>query len=94
VQLVFRFIANRYEKASTVITSNKAFSEWTEMFHDPVIVTVILDRLLHHSPVVNIRGNSFRLRGETADKHPDLTQGKGKSGSLFTTEIGILLNDR
>lgn len=46
--LFFRFVANRYEKASTIITSNKAFSEWTELFQDEVIVTAILDRLLHH----------------------------------------------
>jgi DNA replication protein DnaC len=37
--LFFRFIANRYERSSTIITSNKAFSDWTELFHDPVIVT-------------------------------------------------------
>lgn len=61
--LFFRFVANRYEKASTIITSNKAFSDWTELFHDPIIVTAILDRLLHHSTVVNIKGNSYRLRG-------------------------------
>lgn len=61
--LFFRFIANRYEKASTIITSNKAFSDWTELFHDPIIVTAILDRLLHHSAVINIKGNSYRLRG-------------------------------
>ncbi|WP_028316410.1 IS21-like element helper ATPase IstB [Desulfatibacillum aliphaticivorans] len=61
--LFFRFVANRYEKASTVVTSNKAFSDWTELFHDPVIVTAILDRLLHHSAVINIKGNSFRLKG-------------------------------
>lgn len=60
--LFFRFVANRYEKASTIITSNKAFTDWTEMFHDPVIVTAILDRLLHHSIVINIRGNSYRLK--------------------------------
>jgi len=60
--LFFRFIANRYEKASTIITSNKAFSEWTELFQDEVIVTAILDRLLHHSVVVNINGNSYRLK--------------------------------
>jgi len=60
--LFFRFIANRYEKASTIVTSNKAFSDWTEMFHDPVIVTAILDRLLHHSIVINIKGNSYRLK--------------------------------
>lgn len=58
--LFFRFIANRYEKASTIITSNKAFSDWTELFHDPVIVTAFLDRLLHHSVVINIKGNKLQ----------------------------------
>jgi DNA replication protein DnaC len=62
--LFYRFVATRYEKASTIITSNKAFSDWAELFHDPVIVTAILDRLLHHSVVVNIKGHSFRLRGK------------------------------
>ena len=66
--LFFRFIANRYEKSSTIITSNKAFSDWTELFHDPVIVTAVLDRLLHHSVVINIRGNSYRLRGKYGDE--------------------------
>ena len=62
--LFFRFIANRYEKSSTIITSNKAFGDWTELFHDPIIVTAILDRLLHHSAVINIKGNSYRLKGK------------------------------
>ena len=62
--LFFRFVANRYEKASTILTSNKAFTDWAELFRDQVIVTAILDRLLHHSAVINIRGNSFRLRGK------------------------------
>jgi DNA replication protein DnaC len=62
--LFFRFVSHRYEKASTIITSNKAFGDWAELFSDPVIVTAILDRLLHHSAVVNIKGNSFRLRGK------------------------------
>jgi DNA replication protein DnaC len=62
--LFYQFVAMRYEKMSTIITSNKAFDEWSELFHDPVIVTAILDRLLHHSTVVNIKGNSFRLRGK------------------------------
>jgi DNA replication protein DnaC len=60
--LFYQWVALRYEKASTIITSNKAFDEWAELFHDPVIVTAILDRLLHHSVVVNIKGNSYRLR--------------------------------
>jgi DNA replication protein DnaC len=62
--LFYRFVAMRYEKASMVVTSNKAFDEWSELFHDPVIVTAILDRLLHHSVVINIKGNSYRLRGK------------------------------
>jgi len=62
--LFYQFVAMRYEKASTVITSNKAFDEWSELFHDPVIVTAILDRLLHHSAVVNIKGSSYRLRNK------------------------------
>ena len=65
--LFFRFIANRYEKANTIITSNKAFSDWTELFHDPIIVTAFLDRLLHHSVVINIRGSSYRLRGKVGE---------------------------
>lgn len=60
--LFFQFISYRYERSSTIITSNKAFNEWTELFDDPVIVTAILDRLLHHSVVVNIKGHSFRLK--------------------------------
>ena len=92
--LFFRFVANRYEKASTIITSNKAFSDWTELFHDPVIVTAILDRLLHHSTVINIRGNSYRLMGKTPDEALGVDQNTGKSGSVFTTENGSLLKDR
>lgn len=92
--LFFRFVANRYEKTSTIITSNKAFSDWTELFHDPVIVTAILDRLLHHSTVINIRGNSYRLMGKTADETLAADTNTGESGSLFTTENGSFLNDR
>lgn len=62
--LFYHFISTRYEKSSTIITSNKAFSEWTELFHDPIIITAILDRLLHHSVVINIKGNSYRLKGK------------------------------
>ena len=72
--LFYRFVAARYEKASTVITSNKAFGDWAELFHDPVIVTAILDRLLHHSVVVNIRGHSYRLRGKVGQ-----TPGRGEA---------------
>jgi DNA replication protein DnaC len=92
--LFFRFIANRYEKASTVVTSNKAFSDWAELFHDPIIVTAILDRLLHHSVVINIKGNSYRLRGKLKTDKVNELQKVNQSGSNLTTENGSILNDR
>ena len=60
--LFFQFVSYRYEKNSTIITSNKSFGDWQELFGDPVIATAILDRLLHHCRVVNIKGHSYRLR--------------------------------
>lgn len=60
--LFFQFISWRYERGSIVITSNKSFSEWQELFGDPVIASAMLDRLLHHCRVINIQGHSFRLR--------------------------------
>ena len=81
--LFFRFIAIRYEKASTIITSNKAFSDWAELFHDPVIVSAFLDRLLHHSAVINIRGNSYRLKGKLAEKEvKELNKVNGRGSIL------------
>ncbi len=52
----------RYERGSTLITSNRAVGEWGAVFGDPVVATAILDRLLHHSHVITIRGDSYRLR--------------------------------
>jgi DNA replication protein DnaC len=60
--LFFQLIARRYEKVSTVFTSNKMFSQWNEIFSDITIASAILDRVLHHCTVVNIRGESYRLK--------------------------------
>ncbi len=64
--LFFRFVSRRYENASLGITSNKGFTEWTELFEDPVLVTALLDRLLHHSVIITIKGQSYRLKGKLA----------------------------
>lgn len=80
--LFYRFVAARYERAGTVITSNKAFSDWAELFHDPVIVTAILDRLLHHSVVVNIKGHSYRLRGKIPRPAAEPETSRDASGGL------------
>ncbi|WP_461366987.1 ATP-binding protein, partial [Candidatus Darwinibacter acetoxidans] len=60
--LFFQLVCARYEKGSMILTSNKSFGEWGELMGDPVLATAVLDRLLHHSHVVNIRGNSYRLK--------------------------------
>lgn len=60
--MLFQLINKRYEKTSTIITTNKPFSEWGELFGDSMIANAILDRLLHHSHVININGNSYRLK--------------------------------
>ena len=60
--LFFRLISKRYEKASTIITSNKEFQEWGTIFNDDVIATAILDRLLHHSHPFLINGPSYRMK--------------------------------
>jgi DNA replication protein DnaC len=60
--LFFRLVVRRYERASMVITSNKSFLDWGEVFSDPVLATAILDRLLHYSTTLNIKGESYRLK--------------------------------
>jgi DNA replication protein DnaC len=60
--LFFQLVSRRYERGSLLLTSNRAVGEWGTVFGDPVVATAILDRLLHHSQVVTIRGDSYRLR--------------------------------
>ena len=60
--LFFQLIAKRYEKNSVIITSNKGFADGGEIFSDNVIASAILDRLLHHCTVINIQGESYRLK--------------------------------
>jgi DNA replication protein DnaC len=59
---LFQVISSRYERSSVILTSNKSVTEWPEVFGDHAIATAILDRLLHHSHVLSIKGNSYRLR--------------------------------
>ena len=60
--LFFQLVSRRYEKGSMLITSNRSVGEWGEVFGDSAVATAILDRLLHHSQVITIRGESYRLR--------------------------------
>ena len=60
--IFFQLVSARYERGSIVLTSNKSYGDWGSVFGDPIIATAILDRLLHHSTTVNIRGESYRLK--------------------------------
>jgi DNA replication protein DnaC len=59
---LFTLVSARYERSSIILTANKGFAEWGEVLGDTVIATAILDRLLHHSHILSIRGESYRLR--------------------------------
>ena len=80
--LFFRLVSARYERGSMILTSNKSFSEWGEVFGDAVLATAILDRLLHHSTVVNIRGESYRLREKKRSQGRDGALGPPPSGAV------------
>lgn len=63
--LFFQLMTRRYERAATVLTSNKGFEERGEIFGDEVMAAALIDRLVHHCHIVTIRGNSYRMRHHT-----------------------------
>jgi DNA replication protein DnaC len=60
--LVYALVASRYERASMIVSSNKPFSAWTEIFGDAVAVVAMVDRLVHHAEIINLKGESYRLK--------------------------------
>jgi DNA replication protein DnaC len=77
--LFFQLVNARYEKGAMILTSNRGFAEWGEVFGDPVVATALLDRLLHHAVVVQIEGASYRLRA-----HADLMPAHTRSHAVIT----------
>jgi DNA replication protein DnaC len=69
--LFFQLISARYERASVIVSSNKAFSRWGETFGDDTVDWAMIDRLVHHAEVVILKGDSYRLRGRDLGKVPD-----------------------
>jgi len=61
-ELLFQLLASRHETSSTIVTSNLMFSEWTKVFHDPILTAALLDRITHRALVMNMNGTSFRQR--------------------------------
>jgi DNA replication protein DnaC len=68
--LMFSLVSNRYERASMIVTSNKPFSAWGEIFGDDMAATAMIDRLIHHSEILSLKGDSYRLRGKELDARP------------------------
>ncbi|MHB8397098.1 MAG: IS21-like element helper ATPase IstB [Thermoplasmataceae archaeon] len=68
--LLFQLVLHRYEKCSTIFTSNKGFGEWGEVMGDQLMASAILDRILHHCIVVNIKGDSYRLKDRRKGNPP------------------------
>ena len=65
---IFQVVSRRYEKGSIILTSNRGFGDWNQVFADPVVASAIIDRLLHNASVLNIRGHSYRMRGYAAQQ--------------------------
>jgi DNA replication protein DnaC len=82
--LFFQFVNARYEKGAMILTSNRGFAEWGEIFGDPVVATALLDRLLHHAVVFQIEGSSYRLR-EHADLLPEQIWTKARPAPIPPT---------
>jgi DNA replication protein DnaC len=76
--LFFQLVNARYERGAMILTSNRGFAEWGEVFGDPVVATALLDRLLHHAVVVQVEGASYRLR-----QHADLVPEHIRSKALI-----------
>jgi DNA replication protein DnaC len=68
--LMFSLVSNRYERASMIVTSNKPFSKWGDIFGDDMAATAMIDRLIHHSEILSLKGDSYRLRGKELDARP------------------------
>ena len=60
--LFFQLVSSRYEQASVIVTSNKPFTAWGEIFGDPVVAAAMIDRLVHHAEILSLKGDSYRLR--------------------------------
>ena len=68
--LFFQLISSRYERASVIVTSNKPFGRWGEVFGDPVVAAAMIDRLVHHADVVSLKGDSYRLKDRDLGRVP------------------------
>jgi DNA replication protein DnaC len=72
--LFFQLVSSRYERASLIVTSNKPFGRWGEVFGDDVVAAAMIDRLVHHAEVVALKGDSYRLKDRDLGRVPAATK--------------------
>ena len=80
--LVFQLVSRRYERGAIILTSNQSLGGWGEVFGGPVIASAILDRLLHHSTTINIKEESYRIKGESYRLREKLKAGLVKAKTV------------
>jgi DNA replication protein DnaC len=68
--LFFQFVSSRYERASLIVSSNKPFGRWGEVFGDATVAAAMIDRLVHHAEVISLKGDSYRLKGKELGRVP------------------------
>jgi DNA replication protein DnaC len=67
---MFMLVSRRYERASLIVTSNKPFSAWGEVFGDDAVATAMIDRLVHHADILSLKGDSYRLKDRDLARAP------------------------
>jgi DNA replication protein DnaC len=67
---MFMLVSRRYERASVIVTSNKNFSLWGEIFGDDVVAAAMIDRLVHHAEIIALKGDSYRLKNHQLEARP------------------------
>ncbi|WP_432850519.1 IS21-like element helper ATPase IstB [Amycolatopsis sp. CA-161197] len=91
--LFFQLVSSRYERASLIVTSNKPFGRWGEVFGDDVVAAAMLDRLVHHAEVISMKGDSYRLKDRDLGRVPPPTKANDKQrtnrGSVFIRPHGV-----
>jgi DNA replication protein DnaC len=88
--LFFQLVSSRYERASLIVTSNKPFGRWGEVFGDDVVAAAMIDRLVHHAEVIALKGDSYRLRNRDLGGRPpaattNLTNNNPRQVAQFST---------
>ncbi len=88
--LFFQLVSSRYERASLIVTSNKPFGRWGEVFGDDVVAAAMIDRLVHHAEVIALKGDSYRIKDRDLGRVPgSTTEELTPRGSIFNRRKGV-----